>query len=133
MKEVDFMLEFYKIQYTTFLNGVKIGTYSATRLCDKKEENTIDNSINLNWVNMEDYYKEMATVLPFSVYKFKKGMVLDFYADFFTVKEWKNKILDLKVEITHSKINYSIQQVLEWHDAEQAIQYLNERGLSIKQ
>ena len=126
------MLEFYNVQYTTFLNGVKIRAYSVPRLCDKKEENTIDNSISLNWVNMEDYYKEMATVLPFSVYKCKKGMVLDFYADFFTVKEWKNKILDLKVEITHSKINCSIQQVLKWHNTEQAIQYLNERGLSIK-
>ena len=133
MEEVDFMLEFYKVQYTTFLNGEKVGEYSATRLCDKKEENTIDNSINLNWVNMEDYYKEMATVLPFSVHKFKKGMVLDFSTQFFTVKEWKNKILDLKVEITHSKANCSIQQVLEWHNVEQAIQYLNERGLSIKQ
>ncbi|MGN0961490.1 MAG: hypothetical protein ACI4PF_04755 [Christensenellales bacterium] len=127
------MLEFYNIQYTTFLNGVKIGKYSATRLCDEKEENTIDNSINLNWVNMEDYYKEMAIVLPFSVYKFKKGMVLDFYTKFCTVKEWKNKILDLKVEITHNKINYSIQQVLEWHNMEQAIQYLNERGLNVVQ
>ena len=38
----------------------------------------------------------------------------------------------VKIEYTDISNSMSIEDVLKWHDAEKAIQYLNERNLKIK-
>ena len=54
------------------------------------------------------------------------------YGKMYKFKEWKEKINISIVEETY-KIKVSLKKVLEWEDAEKAIQYLNEHGLSIKE
>jgi hypothetical protein len=56
-----------------------------------------------------------------------------FKKDFRDVKEWKTK-LDIMVKVEYKDISssMSLEDILKWHDAEKAIQYLNERNLKIK-
>ena len=48
------------------------------------------------------------------------------------IKEWRAPKLNISFEAKWDKINPSINDVVNWHDGEQAIQYLVSRVLAIK-
>ena len=131
------MLKFYSIAYKTYNNGTYIDTHYARTL---KEESEIKNDlVFINWDNLSEMYHKYNLSLPFNIWNFKKGRLVSFFVDnpfkknFRDVKEWKTK-LDIMVKIEYIDISnsISIEDVLKWHDAEKAIQYLNERNLKIK-
>ena len=130
------MLKFYSVSYKTFNNGTYIDTRYAKTL---KEESEIKNDlIFINWDNLSEMYHKLSLSLPFNIWNFKKGRLVSFFVgnpfkkDFRDIKEWKTKLdIMVKVEYTDISNSMSIQDVLSWHDAEKAIQYLNERGLKI--
>lgn len=131
------MLKFYSIAYKTYNNGTYIDTHYATTL---KEESEIKNDlVFINWDNLSEMYHKYNLSLPFNIWNFKKGRLVSFFVDnpfkknFRDVKEWKTKLdITVKIEYTDISNSMSIEDVLKWHDAEKAIQYLNERNLKIK-
>lgn len=128
-------MKFYDHYATTYHNGVEITTYKVgTGLADDIPENTTD---ELTWDNLRDYYYRNGLACAFNVWTRKKGRLVSFWGGSFfnkdtrDIKEWKSP---LNITIKHRYIeepNVSIDYVLKWHDADQAIQYLNERGLKI--
>ena len=131
------MLKFYSIAYKTYNNGTYIDTHYATTL---KEESEIKNDlVFINWDNLSEMYHKYNLSLPFNIWNFKRGRLVSFFVDnpfkkgFRDVKEWKTKLdITVKIEYTDVSNSMSIEDVLKWHDAEKAIQYLNERNLKIK-
>ena len=131
------MLKFYAIHYKTYNNGTYIRTHYAETL---KEENEVkDETIQVNWDNLFEIYHKYSLSLPFNIWNFKRGRLVSFFdgnpfkKDFRDIKEWKTE-LGITVEIEYIDISNSksIDEILKWHDAERAIQYLNERNLKIK-
>ena len=131
------MLKFYSIAYKTYNNGTYIDTHYARTL---KVESEIKNDlVFINWDNLSEMYHKYNLSLPFNIWNFKKGRLVSFFVDnpfkknFRDVKEWKTKLdITVKIEYTDVSNSMSIEDVLKWHDAEKAIQYLNERNLKIK-
>ena len=131
------MLKFYSIAYKTYNNGTYIDTHYATTL--KEESETKNDLVFINWDNLSEMYHKYNLSLPFNIWNFKKGRLVSFFVDnpfkkgFRDVKERKTK-LDIMVKIEYTDVSnaMSIEDVLKWHDAEKAIQYLNERNLKIK-
>ena len=131
------MLKFYSIAYKTYNNGTYIDTHYATTL--KEESETKNDLVFINWDNLSEMYHKYNLSLPFNIWNFKKGRLVSFFVDnpfkkkFRDVKEWKTKLdIMVKIEYTDISNSMSIEDVLKWHDAEKAIQYLNERNLKIK-
>ena len=131
------MLKFYSIAYKTYNNGTYIDTHYATTL--KEESETKNDLVFINWDNLSEMYHKYSLSLPFDIWNFKKGRLVSFFVDnpfkknFRDVKEWKTKLdIMVKIEYTDISNSMSIEDVLKWHDAEKAIQYLNERNLKIK-
>lgn len=131
------MLKFYSIAYKTYNNGIYIDTHYATTL--KEESETKNDLVFINWDNLSEMYHKYNLSLPFNIWNFKKGRLVSFFVDnpfkknFRDVKEWKTKLdIMVKIEYTDISNSMSIEDVLKWHDAEKAIQYLNERNLKIK-
>ena len=131
------MLKFYAIHYKTYNNGTYIDTHYAETL---KEEGAVkDETIQINWDNLSEVRRKYSLSLPFTVYNFRRGRLVSFLVgnpfkkDFRDIKEWKTKLnIKLKIEYIDISNSMSIEEVLKWHDAEKAIQYLNERNLKIK-
>ena len=131
------MLKLYSIAYKTYNNGTYIDTHYATTL--KEESETKNDLVFINWDNLSEMYHKYNLSLPFNIWNFKKGRLVSFFVDnpfkknFRDVKEWKTKLdIMVKIEYTDISNSMSIEDVLKWHDAEKAIQYLNERNLKIK-
>ena len=131
------MLKFYSIAYKTYNNGTYIDTHYATTL--KEESETKNDLVFINWDNLSEMYHKYNLSLPFNIWNFKRGRLVSFFVDnpfkknFRDVKEWKTKLdIMVKIEYTDISNSMSIEDVLKWHDAEKAIQYLNERNLKIK-
>ena len=131
------MLKFYSIAYKTYNNGTYIDTHYATTL--KEESETKNDLVFIDWDNLSEMYHKYNLSLPFNIWNFKKGRLVSFFVDnpfkknFRDVKEWKTKLdIMVKIEYTDISNSMSIEDVLKWHDAEKAIQYLNERNLKIK-
>lgn len=126
------MLKFYSIAYKTYNNGTYIYTNYARTL--KEESEIKDELIFINWDNLSEMYYKYGLLLPFTFWNFKKGRIVSFFSgnpfkkDFRDIKEWKTKLnIMVKIEYTDISNSMSIKEVLEWNDAEKAIQYLNER------
>lgn len=129
-------MKFYRSYATTYHHGKKIGTISSKMLTDEKVE---PETYNVTWDNIEEIYQKLGLECKFNIWNFKKGRRVSFFIDNIIprkherdIKEWKEKNLDITIEITYSEWNPTIAEVLNWHDTEKAITYLNEKGLKIK-
>ena len=126
------MLKFYSIAYKTYNNGTYIDTHYARTL--QEESEIKDDIVFINWDNLSEMYCRYSLLLPFGIWNFKRGRIVSFFSgnpfkkDFRDIKEWKTKLnIMVKIEYTDISNSISIEDVLEWNDAEKAIQYLNER------
>lgn len=133
------MLKFYRTYYHTYNKGHLIGSDSGRALVEESEKPK-NKIIDFTWNNLQDLYSKYGILTSFSIWNFKKGRIISFFTDSLIfrkpwekdIKEWKEKELDLTLQISVKEYTPSIQEVLEWHDSEKAIQYLKERGLSVK-
>ena len=131
------MLKFYSIAYKTYHNDTYIDTHYGKTLA---EEGAVkDEVIQIDWDNLSEMYHKYSLALPFNIWNFKKGRLVSFFVgnllkkDCRDIKEWKSPLnIWVKVEYTDVSSSMSINDILKWHDAEKAIQYLNERNLKIK-
>lgn len=125
------MLKFYYVHYTTYYKGREVGYSTAYALCNETE---IDNyRVKVTWDNLNEVIKKNGLSCGFSIWNMKKGRQISF-SDTWSwqePKEWKHADPQIEIECRWSERKVSIQEVLEWHDSEKALQYLNERNLRI--
>ena len=132
------MLKFYSVDCKVYNNGTFIDKSYGGRIL-AEEDSVQDEIILINWDNLSEEYHKLSAMLPFNFWNFKKGRLVSFFCgnpfkkDFRNIKEWKTK-LDIMIAVKYTDItnSISIDEVLKWHDAEKAIQFLNERNLKIK-
>lgn len=124
-------MKFYYVYNTTYHNDTRIGTCIGKILVNEvpKEKTTI-----LTWENLEENYRKNGLSYKFNIWNCKKGRRVSFFLDTLfcekDVKEWKEE-LNIRIETTYKEFSPCIADVLKWHDIENAIAYLNERGLKI--
>ena len=124
-------MKFYYVYTTTYHNDTRIGTCIGKILVNEapKAKTTI-----LTWDNLEENYRKNGLLYKFNIWNCKKGRRVSFFLDTLfcekDVKEWKEE-LNIHIETTYKEFSPCIADVLKWHDIENAIAYLNERGLKI--
>lgn len=132
------MLNFYEGTTTTYFNnGVCYQDFQGDFIAESESKAITAKKIQITWENVEEISKKYMFTSGFWVEKKKKGRVIyikDYSVLGYSNKicEWKTPIFNLIYEITFEKINPSIEKILQYPDGEKAIQYLVERGLSIK-
>lgn len=128
------MLQYYRILYTTYRNGVNVGDSCGFAIKDENEVK--EKTIPLTWDNLNEIIYNYGPSLPFTTWNFKRGRIISFFEGFFCdknrrdIKEWKTPTLDVKLVITYKIIECSLNTILNYWDSEKAIQYLKERNLS---
>lgn len=124
-------MKFYYVYNTTYHNDTRIGTCVSKILVNEvpNAKTTI-----LTWDNLEENYRKNGLLYKFNIWNCKKGRRVSFFLDTLfcekDVKEWKEE-LNIRIETTYKEFSPCIADVLKWHDIENAIAYLNERGLKI--
>lgn len=132
------MLKFYRCYFETINKGQIMYGDSSRVLIDERDKPQ-NETIQITWDNLEQVHRKYGIDVGFNVWTRKKGRVISFFngnlifrKDYEKdLKEWKDKELDLQLEVSVKECQVSIQDVLDWYDSEKAIQYLKERGLSV--
>lgn len=128
------MLHYYRVLYTTYNNGIKVGNTSGFTIADENEIK--EKTIPITWENLEEVYYDYGLSLPFNYYNSKRGRVISFFSGAFCDKnrrdihERKTPVLDMKLVITYEVWRCSLNDIINYWDSEKAIQYLRERNLS---
>ena len=128
------MLHYYRVLFTTYNNGVKVGNTSGFTIADESEVK--EKTIPITWENLEEVYYNYGPNFPFNYWNFKRGHVISFFEGAFCdknrrdIKEWKTPVLDMKLVITYEVCRCSLNDIINYWDSEKAIQYLRERNLS---
>lgn len=128
------MLHYYRVLYTTYNNGVKVGYTSGFTIADESEVK--EETIPITWENLEEVYYNYGPNFPFNYWNFKRGRVISFFEGAFCDKnrrdihERKTPELNMKLVITYKVVPCSLNDILNYWDSEKAIQYLRERNLS---
>lgn len=93
--------------------------------------------IRMNWDNLLEKYNEIDRKidrsLPFEICKRRKGLEICFNHWIYETpnfRQWKEKFLDIEIKTTWSEYKPSIQEIFNFHDADNAIKYLVERGMT---
>lgn len=128
-------MKFYLKTIVIYHNKTCIGIIQPRVLLEKEPHSK---TFFLTWDNLTEYVSLIgAAALPFTIWIKKKGRVVEFLPDrgevlwtrdARSVKEWRSA-LNIRIEVTYTEFTPSFEDVLNWHDAESAIKYLNERGL----
>lgn len=128
------MLHYYRVLFTTYNNGVKVGNTSGFTIADESEVK--EKTIPITWENLEEVCYNYGLNFPFAIWDFKRGRVISFFKGGLTDKnrrdihERKTPILDMKLVITYEVVPCSLNDIINYWDSEKAIQYLRERNLS---
>lgn len=128
------MLHYYRVLFTTYNNGVKVGNTSGFIIADENEIK--EKTIPITWENLEEVYHDHGLSLAFNFWHFKRGRVISFFEGGLTdknrrdIKEWKTPVLNMKLVITYEVMPCSLNDILNYWNSEKAIQYLRERNLS---
>lgn len=128
------MLHYYRVLYTTYNNGVKVGRTDGFTIADENEIK--EKTIPITWENLKEVYYDYCLNFPFNYWNFKRGRVISFFEGGLTdknrrdIKEWKTPTLNIKLVITYEAFPCSLNDILNYWDSEKAIQYLRERNLS---
>lgn len=124
------MLKYYRMDVYTVYKGESKGCYDTFIICDEKNANPFKEVIT--WENLDEIYKKFGSLCKFSVWNTKKGRRISFLNTWVwqEPEEWKIKALDLELLCGYTEVNASINDILNYHDSNLAIQYLKERGLN---
>lgn len=128
------MLRYYRVLFTTYNNGVKVGSSRGFIIANENEIK--EETIPITWKNLEEVYQNHGLSLAFNLWHFKRGRTISFCDGIFVeknrrdIKEWKTPALNIKLVITYETFPCSLNTILNYWDSEKAIQYLRERNLS---
>lgn len=129
------MLNAYYKEYRTFVNNELAGTEGSVILCEESEAE--EKTIEINWDNVDVIYSKYGILIRFSLYCASKGKVISYQdGEHFLdrkIKEWKTPKLNAQLVIHCRKVNISMRELMNYYDADKAIQYMKERGLDIKE
>lgn len=133
------MLKFYRCYFETINKG-QIMYGDSSRVLINEKDKPQNETIQITWDNLKQVHMKYGISVGFNVWTRKKGRVISFFNGSLIfrkdyekdLKEWKDKELDLQLKVSVKECEVSIQDVLDWYDSEKAIQYLKERGLSVK-
>lgn len=132
------MLKMFQDCVTTFVDGKEILSMSTGRMmCEKTPE---DETIKVTWDNVSDMELKLGWRSPFSVKKGWRGRYIVFDSVFLAlckdkpapIKERKKPAPGIQVQVHWEEIDPPIEEILQWHEGNKAIQYLAERGLNLK-
>lgn len=119
-------MEFYRKKYEVFVDGEKYNTFSFTFFSNEPQEK--ESTISVDWNNIEEVAKKYGGILDFGYKKGRKFKKVLFH--------FRNNIsslrpLNMKIKVCVNKIErWSIKEILENKDGENAIIFLNEKGLN---
>lgn len=128
------MLHYYRVLFTTYNNGVKVGNTSGFIIADENEIK--EKTIPITWENLEEVSHDYGLRLSFTYWELKRGRVISFFNRAFCDKnrhdihEQKTPVLDMKLVITYEVWRCSLNDIINYWDSDKAIQYLRERNLS---
>lgn len=131
-------MEFYRCYVEVYRNGILVGgrKYLTTVLKEKPPASYFQ---GITWENLEEIYRHNAMAFPFTYYKFSKGHYIEFWdwhpfckKELRGIKEWKTPHLNMSVKFSFQKTALSLDEILKWPDADEAIKYLKEHGLALE-
>ena len=125
-------MEFYRVTQTTLHNNTFIGNTIGIALLAEEPQPV---EIKITWDNLQEIYSHYNC--KFNIWNTKRGKRVSFFVDDILphfkdkrdVKEWKQIDLNITLKVTYRKFTPSLEEVIKWHNAEQAIAYLKEKGL----
>lgn len=127
------MLNAYYKEYRTFVNNELAGTEGSVILCEESEAE--EKTIEINWDNVGAIYSKYGILIRFGLHYANKGQVISYQdGEHFLdkkIKEWKTPKLNAQLVIHCRKVNISMRELMNYYDADKAIQYIKERGLDI--
>lgn len=119
------MLNMYK--RVLIFNGER---YDAGRTM--KESFPEDEELEITWDNLDAVCRAYALFIPFYVSHHKKGRKIDFDRIAAPgIKEWKTPNLRLNARVTWELMSPTIAEIFNWHNIDEAIQYLTERNIPL--
>lgn len=119
----------YHVFYQTYHNGEFLYESGyGSLLSPTLQKNT---SIDLTWENLEEWYYHHGLGIGGNLWRSKKGRKFCFFNTNIVIKEWKEP-LNLTVKTIYHEWRPTIQNILDYHNIDLAIQYLNEHGLGIE-
>lgn len=135
-------MKMFQSTVSTFLDGKLVFVIHGAR--SMREEPPADKTINVSWDNVDDVLEKYGAFLPFSVHngwmKRAGHRRIEFDSVWFVwrkdkpahIKEKETPNPNIRVEVEWVETSPPIEDILKWPDANKAIQYLVERGLSLK-
>ena len=95
----------YTAIYSTYHNDKFINCTQCTLKADTKPQ---DETIELTWDNLAEYYTKNGLFVSFNIWNFKKGRLVSFFTDghlpfgdYADIKEWKTADLNIKIEVKY--------------------------------
>ena len=95
----------YTAIYSTYHNDKFINCTQCTLKADTKPN---DETIELTWDNLAEYYTKNGLFVSFNIWNFKKGRLVSFFndrhlpfGDYADVKEWKTADLNIKIKVKY--------------------------------
>lgn len=127
------MLKAYQVIYRTIINGECVGLDKGMTICEPSD--TLNRSTDITWENVEEKFLKDSQIMNFSLIFRRKGKVI-YYNDgkHFTdrtIKEWETPDLDIQLTVEYRERKISMRELMEYYNADVAIQYMKERGLDI--
>lgn len=135
-------MKLFQSTISTFLDGKLVFVIHGAR--SMREESPADKAVDVSWDNVDDVLEKYGAFLPFSIHngwmKRTGHRRIEFDSVWFAlrkdkptpIKERKTSNPNIRVEVEWVETNPPIEDILKWPDADKAIQYLVERGLSLK-
>ena len=122
----------YEKEVAFYQNGKHVGGYTF----DMKlaEELPKDTELELTWENILYYYEKCGGLfVPFGIEHREKGLILKYWNGWKIYKSWKEPI-SIIVKYCYQDISdtISINDILKYKPCDNAIKFLNERGLKIR-
>ena len=123
------MLKAYRVIYRTIINGQNVGSDTIMTICESSD--AVNRVTAVTWDNVEKN-KSMNFWLRFT----RKGRIICYndgkhFVDR-TIKEWKTPNLNIQLTIEYEERKMSMRELMQYRNADVAIQYMKERGLEIK-
>ena len=121
------MLKPYRTTYKFYYDGELEYRTATTQLSEYPYEKEFSGT---DFDSLWNLYQQYPMVFPFNAYEWKRGRYLEFYGSMFRgIREWKNNCKPWKLVATSIEVTITMDELSRF-DADQAIQYLKERGVT---
>lgn len=127
------MLKAYQVICRTIINDECVRSDSGMTI--REPSDTLNRSISITWENVEEKFLRNSWAIGFGLMLTRKGKII-YYNDakhFIdrTIKEWRTPNLDIQLIVEYKETKISMRELMQYYDADIAIQYMKERGLNI--